>query len=143
MDKKMLVQLLEPDPILRDDPVCPKISPKRRIEGGNRCVYAWMEDRQICSVVCVSQPESIPKTERELFVTGWLPPPYLVVLYSVWSYKPGCGSKLVNALVKRIRNQGWIRIVTMSPKTEIARQFHLKNGAKLLQENKETVNYEY
>ena len=139
----MLVQLLDPDPILRDDPVRPSISPKRRIEGGNRCVYAWVEDRQICSVVCVSQPESIPKTERELFVTGWIPNSNFVVLYSVWSYKLGCGSKLVRAMVKRIRNQGWFRIVTMSPKTAMARQFHLKNGAKLLQENKTTVNYEY
>ena len=139
----MLVQLLDPDPILLDDPVRPSISPKRRIEGDNRRVYAWVEGFQICSVVCVSQPASIPKTERELFATGWIPTSGLVVLYSVWSYKQGCGSKLVNALLKRIRNQGWFRIVTMSPKTEMARQFHLKNGAKLLQENKKTVNYEY
>jgi hypothetical protein len=139
----MLVQLLDPDPILRDDPVRPSISPKRRIEGGNRCVYAWVEDRQICAVVCVSQLGSMPKTERELFAKGWIQPSCWVVLYSVWSYKPGCGSKLVNALVKEIRKQGWFRIVTMSPKTEMARQFHLKNGARLLQTNEETVNYEY
>ena len=139
----MLVQLLEPDPVLLEDPVRPSISPKRRIKGDNRCVYAWVEDRQICSVVCVSQPESIPKTERELFATGWIPTSGLVVLYSVWSYKPGCGSKLVNALVKRIRNQKWFRVVTMSPKTDMARNFHLKNGARLLQVNRTTVNYEY
>jgi len=140
----MLVQLLQPDPILRDDPVRPNISPRRRIEGKNRGVYAWVEDRQICAVVCVSQPGSIPKTERELFVNDLLFTYDFVVLYSVWSYKPGCGSKLVNALVKRLNNsQRAARIVTMSPKTEMARQFHLKNGAKLLQTNKTTVNYEY
>jgi hypothetical protein len=143
MGAEMLVQLLEPDPILRDDPVRPNISPKRRIEGKNRGVYAWVEDRQIGAVVCVSQPGSMPKTERELFAKGWIQPSYWVVLYSVWSYKSGCGSKLVNALVKEIRKQGWFRIVTMSPKTEMARQFHLKNGAKLLQTNKTSVNYEY
>ena len=142
MGAEMLVQLLEPDPILLDDPVRPNISPRRRIKGKNRGVYAWVENRQICAIVCVSQPESMPKTERELFVNDWQPS-YLLVLYSVWSYKPGCGSKLVNALVKEIRKQGWFRIVTMSPQTEMARQFHLKNGAKLLQENKTTVNYEY
>ena len=139
----MLVQLLQPDPILRDDPVRPNISPRRRIEGKNRNVYAWVEDKQICAIVCVSQPESIPKTERELFVTGWIPTSNFVVLYSVWSYKPGCGSKLVNALVEKMRSPGWFRIVTMSPQTEMARQFHLKNGAKVLQTNKTTVNYEY
>jgi len=31
----------------------------------------------------------------------------------------------------------------MSPKTEMARNFHYKNGARLLQANEETVNYEY
>jgi hypothetical protein len=143
MGAEMLVQLLQPDPILLDDPVRPKISPKRRIEGRNRYVYAWVEDKQIYAVVCVSQLGSMPKTERELFVKGWLPTSNFVVLYSVWSYKPKCGSKLVNALVKEIRKQGWFRIVTMSPQTEMARQFHLKNGAKLLQTNKTTVNYEY
>lgn len=136
----MLVRLLTPDPILRDDPVRPSISPRKRIEGKNRGVYAWVEDKQICAIVCVSQPAFMPKTERELFAKGWS---CWVVLYSIWSYKPGCGSKLVNALVKKVRNQECFRIVTMSPKTKIARQFHLKNGARLLQTNEETVNYEY
>jgi len=35
------------------------------------------------------------------------------------------------------------RVITMSPKTERARNFHYKNGASLLQANEETVNYEY
>jgi len=33
--------------------------------------------------------------------------------------------------------------VTLSPKTEMARKFHLKNGAGILQENADTVNYIY
>jgi hypothetical protein len=33
--------------------------------------------------------------------------------------------------------------VTLSPKTDMARKFHLKNGAKIFRENEETVNYEY
>lgn len=138
----MLVQLLDPDPILRDDPVRPSISPKQRIQGKNRSVYAWVEDRQICAIVCMTHDVFIPTTEKDLFQLDWESPDK-AILYSVWSYKPGCGSKLVNALLKRIRNQGWFRIVTMSPKTEMARQFHLKNGAKVLQVNKTTVNYEY
>jgi hypothetical protein len=35
------------------------------------------------------------------------------------------------------------RFVTLSPKTEMARRFHTKNGAITLRENEETVNYEY
>jgi hypothetical protein len=139
----MIVQLLDPDPILRDDPVRPKISPKRRIEGG-KDVYAWVEDKQICAVICISHNKSIPKTEKELLKDEmhweW---PGNIILYSVWSYKKGSATKLVRALIKRIRKESWCRIVTMSPKTEMAKNFHLKNGAKLLQENKETINYEY
>jgi hypothetical protein len=137
----MLVQLLDPDPILRDDPVRPSISPKRRIEGGKH-VYAWLENRQICAVVCMSHENSIPKTEKDLFKKGW-GWPTTIVLYSVWSYKKGSATKLVRAMIKKIRKESYCRIITMSPKTDMARNFHLKNGAKLLQENKETVNYEY
>jgi hypothetical protein len=35
------------------------------------------------------------------------------------------------------------RFVTLSPKTEMAKRFHLKNGAIVFRENEETVNYEY
>jgi hypothetical protein len=33
--------------------------------------------------------------------------------------------------------------VTLSPKTEMARRFHLKNGARELRENPNTINYIY
>ena len=35
------------------------------------------------------------------------------------------------------------RFVTLSPKTEMARRFHIKNGAVVFRENADTVNYEY
>jgi hypothetical protein len=35
------------------------------------------------------------------------------------------------------------RFVTLSPKTEMARRFHIKNGAVVFRENTDTVNYEY
>lgn len=142
MGAEMLVQLLEPDPILRDDPVRPRISPQRRIQGKNRSVYAWVEDRQICAIVCLTHEIFIPTTEKDLFQVDWESPDK-AILYSVWSYKKGSASKLVQALVKKIQKKAWLRVVTMSPKTDMARNFHLKNGARLLQENKTTVNYEY
>ena len=139
MGAEMLVQLLKPDPILKSDPVRPSIPPCYRI-GLKREVLMWIEDRQIGAVLCVSFQGIVPVTEEELFSVG--PMIDVAVLYSIWSYKPGCGSKLVRAFQD---NQPKLvkRIVTLSPKTEMARQFHLKNGAKLLQENKTTVNYEY
>ena len=35
------------------------------------------------------------------------------------------------------------RLVTLSPLTEMARNFHTKNGAKELQVNEESQNFEY
>jgi hypothetical protein len=34
-------------------------------------------------------------------------------------------------------------IVTLSPQTEMARRFHLKNGATIHKENPTSVNYQY
>ena len=35
------------------------------------------------------------------------------------------------------------RLVTLSPLTDMARNFHIKNGAKELQVNETTQNFEY
>jgi hypothetical protein len=35
------------------------------------------------------------------------------------------------------------RLITLSPLTDMARKFHLNNGAKELRVNKTTVNFEY
>ena len=139
MGAEMLVQLLQPDEILLFDPVRPSISPEQRI-GRSREVLMWLHDWQIGAVLCVCFQGTVPTKESELFADDKRVD--VAVLYSIWSYKPGCGSKLVRAFQD---SQPAIvkRIVTMSPQTEMARQFHLKNGAKLLQENKTTVNYEY
>jgi len=136
----MLVRLLEPDPILLDDPVRPKISPECKLSPG-RYVYMWLEGGKIGAVACFAYRFSIPKTERELLRgdkhddSG-----FKVILYSIWSYKKGCGQKLVRSILARHEQD---QIITMSPKTDMARNFHLGNGATVLQVNKTTVNYEY
>ena len=61
------------------------------------------------------------------------------------SYKSGKGAELLIQATKSIKEQypSITKFVTLSPKTNIARRFHLKNGATVLRENAETVNYEY
>ena len=44
-------------------------------------------------------------------------------------------------MVKKSSNLN--RLVTLSPLTDMARNFHLKNGAKELQVNETTQNFEY
>jgi hypothetical protein len=136
----MLVRLLEPDPILLDDPVRPKISPHRKVSPFSR-VYMWLEEQRIGAIVCCSYRLNIPKTERELLqVENYNQDGMKVILYSIWSYEKGCGQKLVQAVLARYRED---RLITMSPKTDMARDFHIRNGAKVLQVNRTTVNYEY
>ena len=45
---------------------------------------------------------------------------------------------------KKIKKSNHLnRLVTLSPLTEMATEFHSKNGAKLLQVNETTQNFEY
>ena len=71
--------------------------------------------------------------------------PTTAVFYTIWSYKAGKGAELLYRAVKEIQEQypSVTRFVTLSPKTNLARRFHLKNGAIVFRENVETINYEY
>jgi hypothetical protein len=131
-----------PDDILLDDPVRPSIPPEDRVGYMNE-VFMWIHDKKVGAVLCMCYRGSIPTTEDELF-NYFIEAPYYAILYSVWSYDKGCGRALVNATIEHVREMmPHRRIITMSPKTEMAERFHLGNGAVLLRTNKETVNYEY
>jgi len=94
------------------------------------------------AVVCVAYTWFVPETEEDLLEAAKDPQRGdIVVPYSLWSNQKGAGRKLINALLHALKGQH--RVVTMSPKTEQAARFHLGNGARLLQENKLTNNFEY
>mgnify|MGYP001482090196 FL=1 len=58
--------------------------------------------------------------------------------------KKGGGKLIVKEVYKMIKKSNHLnRLVTLSPLTEMARKFHLRNGATELQVNKETQNFEY
>ena len=68
----------------------------------------------------------------------------IAVAYTVWSKKKGGGKLIVKEVFKMIKKSNHLnRLVTLSPLTEMATKFHLRNGAKLLQKNKTTQNFEY
>ena len=51
---------------------------------------------------------------------------------------------IVKEVYKKVKKSNHLnRLVTLSPLTEMATKFHTKNGAKLLQVNKTTQNFEY
>jgi hypothetical protein len=67
------------------------------------------------------------------------------VFYTIWSYAAGAGKRLIEEAQAEIRREHpeVENYVTLSPKTEMARKFHHKNGAETFRENEHTVNYLY
>lgn len=129
--------------LLSHDPVRPSIPHNERV-GANRDIFVGRDSNdKVTAITCVSYQDSIPISENELFRVAH--DPDIAIFYTIWSYEPGAGRRLIFDAVNHIRqtNQSISRFVTLSPPTEMARRFHLKNGAVIFRENTETVNYEY
>jgi hypothetical protein len=152
MTKEMLDQYID------DDPVRPHLPTDFRInhEFGRRAYCLVDVDLQtgipeVKAIVCVANGFSIPTTEAELSKIPYAEKPKqsFMIPYTIWSYGKGAGRTLLNGLLNNLKKeikrtkQKSPRVVTMSPKTELATKFHLSNGAKLISENKETDNFEY
>jgi hypothetical protein len=68
----------------------------------------------------------------------------IAVAYTVWSKKRGGGKLIVKEVFKKIKKSNHLnRLVTLSPLTEMATKFHKNNGARLIQINENTQNFEY
>jgi len=126
---------------IKDDPVRPDIPIEFRVSR-NRFVAALLGDK-LEAMVCVSLHDFIPenvddlKQDNDNLDTA--------IFYTIWSYRAGAASKLLFAVVEEIRQlyPSVTRFVTLSPKTEMARKFHTRNGAHVFRENADTINYEY
>ena len=126
---------------IKDDPVRPEIPKEFRVAPGR--FIGVLGDDSPRAVVCVGLTHDIPATVADLEnVIGDLT---TAVFYTIWSYAPGAGVELLLATVKKIQEDypNVTRFVTLSPKTEMARRFHIKNGAMVFRENADTINYEY
>ena len=68
----------------------------------------------------------------------------IAIAYTIWSKKKGGGKLIVKEVFKMIKKSNHLnRLITLSPLTEMARNFHLNNGAIEHQINEETQNFEY
>ena len=129
--------------LLSEDPVRPNIPHVDRV-GDNKDIFVLRdEENKVKAITCVSYQSNIPTRECELFEVTTSPD--TAIFYTIWSYAPGAGRTLIFDAVKHIKenNRNINRFVTLSPKTELAKRFHLKNGAIVFRDNDETVNYEY
>jgi hypothetical protein len=130
--------------LIKDDPVRPELSAEFRVNDNSR-VFVLMSDHQDepLAVTCVKFLETIPSNVEDLAQVAVHI--NTAVFYTIWSYAAGAGRELIEQARAQIQKEHpEVDVyVTLSPKTEMARRFHLKNGAEVYRENLETVNYLY
>lgn len=128
--------------LIKDDPVRPEIPLTERVNSNSR-IYMLKDGDQPRAVTCVKFLEAIPAAVDDL--AELVGSATTAVFYTIWSYTAGAGRELIVEAQKSIESEfpEIQTYVTLSPKTEMARRFHLKNGAGVYRENSDTINYIY
>jgi len=146
-----LVELKSCD--VKEDPVRPELDVVFRRSYGRK-IFGVKYKKEICAIMCFGFTDEVPKTVNELDLMtrdAYLKSAQrdqnigqIAIAYTIWSKKKGGGKLIVKEIFKMIKKSNHlIRLITLSPLTDMARDFHLKNGAVELQVNEETQNFEY
>ena len=136
-----------------DDPVRPELNNEFRTSYGRK-IYGVKYQNEIHAVMCFAFTNDIPRSVNDLeqlskdaflqSVQRDQNVGKIAIAYTVWSKKKGGGKLIVKEVYKMIKKSNHLnRLVTLSPLTEMAKKFHLRNGAELLQVNEQTQNFEY
>ena len=136
-----------------EDPVRPELDNVFRRSYGRK-IYGVQYMNEIHAVMCFAYTNKIPKSVEELdklshdaFLQSAQRDQnvgQIAIAYTVWSKKKGGGKLIVKEVYKKIKKSNHLnRLVTLSPLTDMATKFHTNNGAKLLQKNETTQNFEY
>ena len=137
----------------KEDPVRPELDNDFRTSFGRK-IYGVKYKNEIHAVMCFAFTNKVPKDVDQLnkfshdaFLQSTQRGQnvgQIAIAYTVWSKKKGGGKLIVKEVFKKIKKSNHLnRLVTLSPLTEMATKFHLRNGAKLLQVNESTQNFEY
>ena len=135
------------------DPVRPELNNEFRTSYGRK-IYGVKYKNETYAVMCIAFTNKIPTTVHELdifsrdaflqSVTRDQNIGKIAIAYTVWSNKKGGGKLIVKEVLKMIKKSNHLnRLVTLSPLTEMARKFHLHNGAEEIGVNEDTQNFEY
>ena len=146
-----LVELKECN--IEEDPVRAELDIVFRRSYGRK-IFGVKYMGEIHAVMCFAYTNEIPKNVEELdkfshdaFLQSAQRDQNvgkIAIAYTVWSKKKGGGKLIVKEVFKKIKKSNHLnRLVTLSPLTEMASKFHSRNGAKLLQVNETTQNFEY
>ena len=138
---------------INEDPVRPELDNVFRRSYGRK-IFGVKYMSEIHAVMCFAYTNKIPKNVSELdklshdaFLQSAQRDQnvgQIAIAYTVWSKKKGGGKLIVNEVFKKIKKSNHLnRLVTLSPLTDMATRFHTSNGAKLIQVNDTTQNFEY
>jgi hypothetical protein len=135
--------------LIANDPVRPHISFEQRV-GAGKDIFVLDDDADnIRAVICVAYTNEVPTNEHdlELFAQQACQDKqhgHIAVFYTVWSYEKGAGREIVLSTKKYLEeNSPCTRFVTLSPLTEMARKFHVRNGANFIAKHFDCQNFEY
>ena len=140
-------ELVELDDIdVSEDPVRPDLTLGWRISHGRK-IFGLKYDNEIEGIICLAFTNDIPISVKELDMMSELAhikeEKSVAIAYTVWSRKRGAGKEIINKVLEYARLNGIQRVVTLSPLTPMATHFHIRNGAKQLNINEDTQNFEY
>ena len=138
---------------VNEDPVRPELDNVFRRSYGRK-IFGVKYMSEIHAVMCFAYTNKIPKNVSELdklshdaFLQSAQRDQnvgQIAIAYTVWSKKKGGGKLIVKEVFKKIKKSNHLnRLVTLSPLTDMATSFHTRNGAKLIQINETTQNFEY
>ena len=138
---------------ITEDPVRPELDVMFRTSYGRK-IFGVKYKKEICAIMCFGFTDEIPKTVKELDLMtrdAYLKSAQrdqnigqIAIAYTIWSKKKGGGKLIVKEVFKMIKKSNHLdRLITLSPLTQMARNFHLNNGAIEIQVNEETQNFEY
>ena len=126
------------------DPVRPELGVSYKTYSG-REVYGLRNpaggyDAFCCVARTFSVPQDIMSLSNLTSLDGsvWVP-------YTVWSNRPGAGREIIKKILEYSQTVSprVDRIVTLSPNNDMARKFHLRNGATEIATFASTANFEY
>ena len=139
---------------VKEDPVRPELDLTFRQTYGRKILGLKDDEGDIAAIMCFAFTDEVPKTVEEMEKLSYdaaLQATHragvqgsIAIAYTVWAKKKGGGRAIVNEVYKMVKKSNHLnRLVTLSPLTAMARNFHIKNGAKELQVNEKTQNFEY
>jgi len=134
----------KPDLWRHGDPVRPELGVSYKTYPGRAVFGLRALDGKYVAFCCVARTLDVPWDIMSLssFTSK---DGTIYVPYTVWSLRKGAGRVIINELINFVKksDESIRRIVTLSPRTDMAKNFHLRNGAKEIATHVVTVNFEY